>query len=152
MILSPTLQSIPACLVRRIQEGEFIMRELLADNITLHDQLEAIQDPVMTQTTPRSLRPTLHEIPFIAFLNVLLCCIRSCLHHRPNWEKNAGLQLANHTGGTASWLVQVAGLWQMFLPTGINRQISSLECLLPGLQISHYSRSANTGWCPLFSL
>ena len=66
IILSPALQPIPARLVRRIQEGEFLeMRELLADNIALHDQLEAIQGPVITQATPGSLRPRLREIPSI---------------------------------------------------------------------------------------
>ena len=43
MILSPALQPIPARLVHRIQSGEFVeMRDLLCDNIALHNQLETI--------------------------------------------------------------------------------------------------------------
>ena len=41
LILSPSLDPIPHRLVSRIQAGEFVeMRDLLADNISLHNQLE----------------------------------------------------------------------------------------------------------------
>ena len=64
MILSPALQPIPARLVRRIQAGEFIeMRDLLTDNIALHDQLEAVQGPLYNAATPGALRARLREVP-----------------------------------------------------------------------------------------
>ena len=64
MILSPTLQPIPARLVRCICAGEFVeMRELLSDNITLIDQLEAVHGPLLTAATPGALRPRVREVP-----------------------------------------------------------------------------------------
>ena len=60
MILSPALQPIPGCLVCRILSGEFIeMRDLLTDNITLHDQLEAVQGPLNLTPIPGALQPRL---------------------------------------------------------------------------------------------
>ena len=64
LILSPALQPIPARLVRRIQSGEFVeMRDLLSDNVALHDQLEAVHGPLLAAHTPASLRPRLREVP-----------------------------------------------------------------------------------------
>lgn len=64
MILSPALQPIPARLVRRILSGDFVeMRDLLIDNITLHDQLEAVQGPLNLTPIPGALRPRLREVP-----------------------------------------------------------------------------------------
>ena len=64
MILSPALQPIPARLVRRICAGEFVeMRDLLSDNITLIDQLEAVHGPLLTAATPGALRPRVREVP-----------------------------------------------------------------------------------------
>ena len=53
MIVSPALQPIPARrLVRRIRAGKFVeMRDLLSDNVVLHDQLEAIQGPLVNKVT-----------------------------------------------------------------------------------------------------
>ena len=51
VILSPALQPIPARLVWRIVAGHFVeMRDLLLDNIALHDQLEAVSGPLSTQS------------------------------------------------------------------------------------------------------
>ena len=64
MILSAALQPIPARLVRRIQSGEFVeMRDLLTDNIALHEQLEAVQGPLLSAATPGALRARLREVP-----------------------------------------------------------------------------------------
>ena len=64
VILSSALQPIPARLVRRIRAGEFIeMRDLLTDNVALHDQLEAVQGPLLNTATPGALRPRLREVP-----------------------------------------------------------------------------------------
>ena len=64
MILSSALQPIPARLVRRIVAGEFVeMRDLLTDNVALHDQLEAVQGPLLTPSTPGALRARLREVP-----------------------------------------------------------------------------------------
>ena len=64
MILSPALQPIPGRLVRRILSGEFIeMRDLFTDNITLHDQLEAVQEPLNLTPIPGALQPRLREVP-----------------------------------------------------------------------------------------
>ena len=79
IILSPALQPIPARLVQRIQSGEFVeMRDLLSDNIALHDQLEAVHGPFLAASTPGSSRPRLREVPsliswvfcFIAYMAV----------------------------------------------------------------------------------
>ena len=41
LILSPAADQIPHRLVQRIQSGDFVeMRDLLADNVALHRQLE----------------------------------------------------------------------------------------------------------------
>ena len=79
VILSPALQPIPARLVRRIRSNEFIeMRDLLTDNIALHEQLEAIHGPLLNVATPGALRPRLREVPsliswvfcFVAYIAV----------------------------------------------------------------------------------
>ena len=64
MILASALQPVPARLVRRIRAGEFVeMRDLLSDNVALHDQLEAIQGPLVNAVTPGTLRPRVREVP-----------------------------------------------------------------------------------------
>ena len=64
VILSPALQPVPARLVQRIMAGDFVeMRDLLLDNIALHDQLEAVGGPWPTQSLPGALRPRLREVP-----------------------------------------------------------------------------------------
>ena len=64
LILSSALQPIPAHLVRRIHSGEFVeMRDLLSDNVALHNQLEAIQWPLVSAVTPAVLRPHVREVP-----------------------------------------------------------------------------------------
>ena len=64
MILSSALQPVPARLVCRIRAGEFIeMRDLLTDNLSLHDQLEAVQGPLLNAVTAGALRPRLREVP-----------------------------------------------------------------------------------------
>lgn len=64
VILSSALQPIPARLVRRIVSGEFVeMRELLSDNLALHDQLEAVHGPLLSMSTPGSLRARMREVP-----------------------------------------------------------------------------------------
>ena len=61
LILSPAADPIPYWLVQKIRSGEFVeMRDLLADNITLHDQLEDLHG----HTT--SLNPRLREVPSLA--------------------------------------------------------------------------------------
>ena len=61
LILSPALEPIPARLVGRIASGQFVeMRDLLSDNIALHDQLEAVQG---MHYAPNSVRPRLREVP-----------------------------------------------------------------------------------------
>ena len=61
LILSPAADPIPYWLVQRIRSGEFVeMRDLLADNTALHDQLEDLHD----HTT--SLNPRLRELPSLA--------------------------------------------------------------------------------------
>ena len=59
MILSPALQPILGRLVRRILSGEFIEMRDLVDNITLHDQLEAVQGPLNLTPIPGALQPRL---------------------------------------------------------------------------------------------
>ena len=51
IILSPTLQPIPAHLVRWILAGDFVkMRDLLLDKTALHNQLEAVSGPLSMQS------------------------------------------------------------------------------------------------------
>ena len=64
MILSPALQPIPGHLVRRMQTGEFIeIRDLLTNNISLHDQLEAVEGPLYNAATQGALWARLREVP-----------------------------------------------------------------------------------------
>lgn len=64
LILSSALQPIPGRLVRRIRSGEFVeMRDLLSDNVALHEQLESIQGPLISAVTPAGLRPRVREVP-----------------------------------------------------------------------------------------
>ena len=65
VILSPALEPIPHRLVHRIRTGRFLeMRELLSDNIALHDQLEAIQGHTSLAVLPSTvLRTRQREVP-----------------------------------------------------------------------------------------
>ena len=66
LILSPASDPIPSRLVQRIRSGEFVeMRDLLADNVALHTQLEDLHGVVSLATTPAALRPRLREVPNI---------------------------------------------------------------------------------------
>lgn len=63
LILSSALDPVPQRLVQRIQAGRFIeMRELLSDNIALHDQLETLQGTVNLVSTP-ALPARQREVP-----------------------------------------------------------------------------------------
>ena len=65
MILSPAAAPIPSRLLQRIRAGEFVeMRDLLADNVSLHHQLEDLQG-VMT-ATPAAFRPRIREVPSLS--------------------------------------------------------------------------------------
>ncbi len=65
MILSPA--PIPFRLVQRIQAGEFVeMRDLMADNVSLHSQQEDIHGLGSLITTPAGLRPRLREVPSLS--------------------------------------------------------------------------------------
>ncbi len=67
MILSPASDPIPYRLVQKIQAGEFVeMRDLLTDNISLHNQLEALHGHFNFSSTPASLRPSLREVPSLS--------------------------------------------------------------------------------------
>ena len=67
VILSSSSQPIPARLVRRITAGEFVeMRELLCDNVALHDQLESIHGSLQTMATPGALRARMREVPSLS--------------------------------------------------------------------------------------
>ena len=64
LILSSALEPIPARLVGRITSGQFIeMRDLLTDNIALHDQLEVLQGTYHLTTLPNSIRSRVREVP-----------------------------------------------------------------------------------------
>ncbi len=63
-ILYPAADPIPHRLVRRIQSGEFVeMRDLLADNMALHGQLEDLYGQAPLATNLLSLRPRLRKVP-----------------------------------------------------------------------------------------
>ena len=64
LILSLSADPIPYRLVQRIQSGEFVeMRDLLADNVSLHAQLEDLHGQAPFVSTPMPFRPRLREIP-----------------------------------------------------------------------------------------
>ena len=66
LILSPSSDPIPHRLVSRIQVGEFIeMRDLLADNISLHNQMEDFHGHIWP-STPAHLHPRLREVPSLS--------------------------------------------------------------------------------------
>ena len=63
MTLSPAMAPIPHRLVQRIQAGRFMeMRELLTDNLALHDQLEAVQGLPGLVSLPAALRTCQREV------------------------------------------------------------------------------------------
>ena len=64
LILASALQPIPARLVRQIRAGKFVeMRDLLSDKVALHNQLEAIQGPLVNAVTPCVLCPRVRQVP-----------------------------------------------------------------------------------------
>ena len=64
MILSPALDCIPQRLVQRIQGVHFLeMRELLSDNISLHEQLEAVHAQGNLAPYPAALQTRQREVP-----------------------------------------------------------------------------------------
>ena len=64
LILSPAADPIPHRLVHRIQSGDFVeMRDLLVDNVALHDQLEDLHGSAPLAATPLPFRPRLREVP-----------------------------------------------------------------------------------------
>ena len=61
--LSLSMDPIPAKLVARIQEGQYVeMRDLLGDNIALTQHFEAINNCFPSQVLPASSRPRLREV------------------------------------------------------------------------------------------
>jgi hypothetical protein len=107
MILSPASDPVPERLVRKIQAGEFVeMRELLADNIALHDRASELQGATIPH---QALRHQTHEVPsltpwiycFAAYVAVRTCdpavrdmlayarlVIREALRHGGNgWQE-----------------------------------------------------------------
>ena len=127
LILSPSSDPIPHRLVSRIQVGEFIeMRDLLADNISLHNQLEDFHSHIWP-STPAHLRPRLREVPslsswvycFCAYIAVLTpyACTRELLAYssgRPcATEERAGKSMTEHFSAidtSLPWNVLVPGL------------------------------------------
>jgi hypothetical protein len=77
--LSPATQPFPQKLVDKVRSGQFIeMRELLADNISLMQQLEGFGTQFTAPALPRALKPRLREatsLPswmycFLAYLGI----------------------------------------------------------------------------------
>ena len=67
MILSPAADPIPYRLVQKFQSGEFIeMRELLADNIALHNQTIELHGHASLASTPAALHPQVREVPSLS--------------------------------------------------------------------------------------
>ena len=125
---------IPHRLVSGIQLGKFIeMRDLLADNISLHNQLEDFQGHIWP-STPAYLRPKLREVPslsswvycFCAYIVVLTpdACTRELLAYC-----RLIIREARRHGGTC---------WQEYDRTFCCQAAidTSLPCnvLVPGLQ------------------
>ena len=60
----PAVDPVPQRLVQRIRAGQFVeMRELLGDNIALHDQLEAVQVHMNLSALPSMCRMRQREVP-----------------------------------------------------------------------------------------
>ena len=96
MILSPAPQPILARLVRCILAGEFFeMRELLADSISLHNQLESVHGPLHSFFTPGSLWA--HILEVLSLLSWVYCFAAyvAITHH----QRYAGLHAPCHQGG-----------------------------------------------------
>ena len=63
MILSPSMEPIPPKLVQRITDGQFVeMRDLLQDNVTLQQQVDAIAGPFQLPPIPGLTRPRLRGV------------------------------------------------------------------------------------------
>lgn len=76
VILSPAFQPIPARLVQRINSAKFVeMRDLLSDNIALHDQLESVHGPLQTISTPGFFASSDARGSFSYLLGVLFCSL-----------------------------------------------------------------------------
>ena len=80
LILFPSSDPIPHPLVSRIQAGEFIeLRDLLVDNISLHNQLEDLHSHIWP-SNPAHFRPRVKEVPslsswvycFCAYIAILI--------------------------------------------------------------------------------
>ena len=134
MILSPAADPIPFRLVQRIQNGEFLeMRDLLADNVSLHSQLEDLHGHVPLASTPAAFRPRLREVPtlsswmycFMAYLAVrtrdpqtrdmLAYCrlvIREALRHCGNgWQEyDRSFRRQAAIDNTLPWNTLIPGL------------------------------------------
>ena len=79
MVLSPALDSVPQHLVQCIRAGQFVeMRELLGDNIALHDQLEAVQAHTSLIALPSMCRTCQREVNSLTGIMAILfshfCC------------------------------------------------------------------------------
>ncbi len=78
LILSPSADPIPHRLVQRIQSGEFVeMRDLLADNVSLHTQLENLHGQTTVASTPIPFRPRLREVPSLISWTYCFLAVRS---------------------------------------------------------------------------
>ena len=67
MILLPAADPIPYRIAQKIRAGEFVdMRYLLADNISLDNQLEDLHGQAPVASTPASLRLRLREVPSLS--------------------------------------------------------------------------------------
>ena len=149
MIFSPAVDSIPYRIVQRIQAGEFVdMRDLLANNISLHNQLEDLHGQTQIASTPASLRPRLREIPslsswmycFAAYMTVrtgdtqtremLAYCrliIREALRHGSNgWpEYDHIFRCQAAIDSSLPWNTLVPGLQDSTLPAVVAPSIPS---------------------------
>ena len=78
LILSPSADPIPHRLVQRIQSGEFVeMRDLLADNVSLHTQLENLHGQTTVASTSIPFRPRLREVPSLISWTYCFLAVRS---------------------------------------------------------------------------
>ena len=102
LILSSALEPIPARLVGRITSGQFIeMRDLLTDNIALHNQLEALQGTYHLTTLPNSIRPRVREVPsLISWVYCFVAYVATCTSDTQTRDMLtiAGSSLGRHSG------------------------------------------------------
>ena len=82
------------------------MRDLLADNVALHGQLEDLHG-----SAPLAAIPPLPQRDTVApFMDVLLCSINGSTVQRPSHAEVAHLQSPHYTGGTPSRGKSLAGV------------------------------------------